>query len=179
MSLDVYRKQFGGIGITIRELQTEDSFEEITELLHNAYRPLSEMGLRFVATYQDVKTTRDRCKEGYTLLAKDDSGKIVSTITLYPPKSDSISLYYRRENVWKFGQFAVLPELQKTGIGSYIMYVVEQYAKSMNGSELALDTSEKAVHLIEYYTKRGYEFREFVQWEVTNYRSIVLSKVLD
>jgi hypothetical protein len=45
-------------------------------------------------------------------------------------------------------------------------------------SEIALDTSERAHHLIQMYEKRGYRFVEYFQWEVTNYRSVVLSKKL-
>ncbi len=162
---------------TIRPLLLSDSFDHITELLHEAYRPLLDMGLRFVATHQDVDITKKRCLDGYTFVAMDDKAQIISTITLYPPKLDPSSEYYTREGLWEFGQFAVLPELQRTGIGSYLIDTVERYAKSMQARELALNTSEKAVYLIEYYRKRGYEFREYVQWDVTNYRSVIMSKM--
>lgn len=162
----------------IRALNADDSYEEITHLLHKAYKPLAEMGLRFVATYQDVAMTKERCLEGKTFVLTDDSERICGTITMYAPENDSACNYYKRNDVWKFGQFAVLPELQKMGFGGRLMDYVEKEAKSIGAKELALDTSENATHLIEYYTKRGYEFREFVQWDVTNYRSVILSKKL-
>lgn len=162
---------------TIRPLFYSDSFDHITELLHKAYRPLLDMGLRFVATYQDSSVTKERCLDGYTFVVTDDKEQIISTITLYPPKPNPSSEYYSREGLWEFGQFAVLPELQKTGIGGYLIDTVERYAKSKAARELALNTSEKAVHLIEYYRKRGYEFREYVQWDETNYRSVIMSKM--
>ena len=43
---------------------------------------------------------------------------------------------------------------------------------------VTLDTAEGAEHLIRTYEKRGYRFIEYVQWEVTNYRSVVMSKKL-
>lgn len=162
---------------TIRPLLGTDSFEFITELLHEAYRPLLDMGLRFLATHQDAVITKERCLDGYTFVVIDEEERITGTITLYSPKPDPSSEYYSRAGLWEFGQFAVLPKLQNMGIGSCLIETVERYAKRMEARELALNTSEKAVHLIEYYKKRGYEFREYVQWDVTNYRSVILSKM--
>lgn len=171
-------KTLAGRNFTIRPLGEQDSFEDITELLHRAYRSLSDMGLRFLATYQDSTITKERCLEGYTFLALDEKGKIVSTITISPIKKDPASEYYFRKGLWEFGQFAVEPDLQKTGLGSYMIEIVEQFAKENSALEIALNTSEKALHLIDYYRKRGYDFREYVQWETANYRSVIMSKML-
>ncbi|MBW1796697.1 MAG: GNAT family N-acetyltransferase, partial [Deltaproteobacteria bacterium] len=43
-------------------------------------------------------------------------------------------------------------------------------------SELALDTAEQATHLINWYERLGYRFIEYVDWDVTNYRSVIMSK---
>ena len=43
---------------------------------------------------------------------------------------------------------------------------------------LALDTAEGATHLIDWYAKLGFEFVEYTQWEVTNYRSVIMAKPL-
>ena len=48
----------------------------------------------------------------------------------------------------------------------------------MGASEIALDTSENAHHLLSYYENRGYRFVEYVQWDEVNYRSKTLSKRL-
>jgi len=44
--------------------------------------------------------------------------------------------------------------------------------------ELALDTAEGASHLIKYYSDKGYRFIEYINWEITNYRNVVLSEKL-
>jgi signal transduction histidine kinase len=44
--------------------------------------------------------------------------------------------------------------------------------------ELALDTSEHATRLIETYARRGSLEVERCRWDVTNYRSVVMSKRL-
>jgi len=55
---------------------------------------------------------------------------------------------------------------------------VESVAKQDGVTELALDTSEKAEHLIRYYTRRGYRFVEHTQWPDVNYRSVIMTKTL-
>lgn len=163
--------------LILRPLQESDSFDEMTVLLHIAYKPLAEMGLRFLATHQDSATTQQRCLSGYTFVAEQDQA-LVGTITLYPQSTASDCHYYQKRGVWHFGQFAVHPSLQKHGIGSIMMEIAENIAQLNGAKELALDTSEHAIHLLAYYEKKGYEFREYVQWDITNYRSVIASKIL-
>ena len=75
-----------------------------------------------------------------------------------------------------FGQFAVDPAFQRMGIGARLLEIVEELARDMGAAEIALDTSEHATRLLELYHSRGYRVVDTVQWEDTNYRSLVLSK---
>jgi GNAT superfamily N-acetyltransferase len=59
-----------------------------------------------------------------------------------------------------------------------MMSMIEERAKELGAHEIALDTSEHADDLIKMYEKRGYKHVSHVQWGETNYRSVVLSKVL-
>ena len=59
-----------------------------------------------------------------------------------------------------------------------MMDIIEGKAKALGADELALDTAEGASHLIGYYEKRGYRFMEYVNWDVTNYRSVIMSKTI-
>jgi hypothetical protein len=60
------------------------------------------------------------------------------------------------------------------------MDLVEARARERGAVAIALDTSERAEHLIRWYESRGYSFVEYVQWdlEIVNYRSVILSKPL-
>ena len=58
------------------------------------------------------------------------------------------------------------------------MQFIEEHARKRGVTELACDTSEQATHLIAWYTRLGYRFIEHVKWDVTNYRSVVMSKTL-
>lgn len=161
--------------VVLRPYREGDSITELTELLHRAYSGLAAMGFRYLATHQDEATTLERLNGDLSFVGELE-GKLVATVSLYPPDKNSTSAWYSRDGVWCFGQFGVEPELQRSGLGSAMMDLVEQSARAQGAEELACDTSEGATHLIRWYYSRGYRFIEHVQWDVTNYRSVVLSK---
>ncbi len=163
--------------LLIRTLGADDSFEDLTELLHRAYRVLADMGLRFLATYQDVDTTKSRVSIGTCFVAELD-GKIVGTITYYAPGRRYGCDYYKKKGVAHVGQLAVEPTLQRLGIAARLMSRAEDFARSRGMRELALDTAEPAIQLIDWYTRIGYRFVGYHQWDVTNYRSVIMTKPL-
>ena len=164
--------------IVIRRLSFSDSLEDLTALLHRFYKFLADLGFRYVATYQDMEMTKRRVNKGDTFVA-ECQGHIVGVITLRRMDSTSGSPWYDRDGVASFGQFAVDPEFQGGGIGAALLNTVEQAARTGKVRELALDTAEGAKHLRSFYERRGYRFIEFVDWSVTNYRSVILSKTLE
>lgn len=161
----------------LRELHPEDSIPAITILLHAAYAPLAAMGLQFVAAHQDDIVTADRLQRGFAYVATLEDA-IVGTITLYAPAAQHVCDWYQQPGVFRFGQFAVRPDLQRQGLGARLMRTVEDRALKEGGTELALDTAEGAIHLRRWYEAIGYRFVQYVSWHDTNYRSVVLSKHL-
>jgi GNAT superfamily N-acetyltransferase len=164
---------------TIRLITPADSISSLTGLIRRAYKVLGDMGFNYTGTYQDDAITRERIVRGecYVML---ESGNIVGTILLYPPPIPwaTAGTWYARTKVACCGQFAVEPNLQRSGRGSKLMEVIEQRAAELGATELALDTSEGATHLIRFYTNRGYRFVEHIHHEGKNYRSSVFSKTL-
>jgi GNAT superfamily N-acetyltransferase len=167
-----------GTLIRYRYLHSEDSIDEITSMLHDAYAALAGQGMRFVASYQDCSVTRRRIAKGETIVAVDSKCQIVGIVTLAEIASTRGSPFYDREDVASFGQFAVRPSHQGRGIGAKLMSLVEERAREKGVRELALDTSERAADLIAMYRAKGFRFIERIQWGATNYRSMVFSKTL-
>lgn len=165
----------------IKKFSNSDSIEELTSLLHASYKRLADMGLKFVATYQTAEYTKNFIKNGECFIIKNEEDKIIATVMYYNSpfmKEEDTPEWYLKDDVAYFGKFAVHPDYQCKGIGGKTMDFVEEYANSKGKTELALDTSEKAIHLIKYYEKRGYRFIQHHQWDVTNYRSVIMSKSL-
>jgi GNAT superfamily N-acetyltransferase len=70
------------------------------------------------------------------------------------------------------------PPFQKQGTGSLMMEAIETEARAASAAELALDTAEPATALTNWYSRRGYRFIEYAQWDGKRYRSAILSKRL-
>lgn len=163
--------------IAIRPWRETDSAVELTELLHRAYARLAAMGLRFWATHQSAEVTEKRIASGECFVAVADE-VICGTILFRDASRTNGSPWYDRPDVASFGQFAVEPGLQSNGLGRRLIAHVEHRATASGAREVALDTAEPALHLLEWYIRLGYRFIEHAQWQHTNYRSVVLSKTL-
>lgn len=153
------------------------SVPELTALLHRAYASLAAQGLRYVATWQGDEITLQRVSSGECYIVIQES-RLVGTVLFRPADRTSGSPWYDRPEVASFGQFAVLPELQRQGLGGRLLELCERRARESGASELACDTAEPAEHLLRFYAKRGYRLVERVQWSMTNYQSMILSKSL-
>lgn len=163
--------------IAVRQLVADDSLVELTDLLHRAYAPLAEMGLRYMATHQSVEVTRRRVEQGQCFVALA-GGVISGTIVFKETGQTRGCPWYDRSDVASIGQFAVEPALQGNGLGRRLMALAEERALTSGARELALDTAEPASHLIAWYERLGYRHIEYADWGHTNYRSVIMSKTL-
>lgn len=164
---------------TIRPFTDSDSIDALTGLLHRAYSVLANQGFRYVATHQIAERTRERIGRGLCLVAVYGEN-LVGTVTLHFPAIERpTGCYYDRPGVARFGMFAVEPSFQRTGLGSALLERAESEARTMGAAELACDTAEQAIHLIDFYTKRGYRISDHADWRPeVNYISVILTKEL-
>jgi GNAT superfamily N-acetyltransferase len=163
--------------VRLRLLAESDSIESLTLLIRAAYQPLGDAGLRYTGTWQDAAKTRERVAKGECWIAELDDA-IVGTILLLPHGTQAYDCDYRRPGVAVASQFAVDPPSQGRGIGSALMRRVEERARELGATELAVDTAVPAQHLVALYERWGYVRVDEVQWGDTNYRSIILAKRL-
>ena len=161
----------------IRPLTAADSLQELTTLLHDAYRQLADLGLNYMAVDQSVAVTAERVAQGLCLVASEDA-RLRGTILFRNAQQTHGCGWYDRPEVASIAQFAVDPTLQAQGLGRQLLQAAEAQARLSGAEELALDTAEPATHLVNWYTRLGYRFTEHVQWSHTNYRSVILSKAL-
>lgn len=165
------------IAFNFRLINQSDSIEKINLILRAAYSSLASNGMKYAASHEDVEATRKNIAKGECHLVISNS-EIIGCVTIRRPGAERGPAWYSNPGVITFGRFAINPSNQGQGIGSMFLDYIENRAKELGAKELALDTSEKADHLIKMYEKRNYRFIEYHQWEITNYRSVVMSKSL-
>jgi GNAT superfamily N-acetyltransferase len=161
----------------IRLLDATDSITALTQLLHAAYASLGEMGFNYTAVDQTDAVTRERIECGDCFIAVDGT-RLAGTVMLLAPGNDGGCEHYKRLNVATIGQFGVLPERQGQGVGNLLLCEAERRAVLIGATDLALDTSEGADHLIAWYERRGFRVVERAHWPGKSYHSVVMNKSL-
>ena len=161
----------------IRPFSPDDSIADLTALLHRAYKPLLDMGLRYLATHQSEDVTRARIAKRRCFVAVSGD-RVVGTVSYGFPDPWPGVPWFSQPGVASVGQFAVEPELQRNGIGGSLLSFVEDLARQDGVEELSLNTAEPAHHLIAYYEKRGYRVVDTTDATMPNYRSVIMSKRL-
>ncbi|MEP6503210.1 MAG: GNAT family N-acetyltransferase [Betaproteobacteria bacterium] len=133
--------------LLIRRLAPDDSVDDLTNLLHRAFAPLGRMGLACGCVAQSVATTAARIARGTCFVALRQS-RIVGTVTVEAPDAHSDCAWYRRPRTASVHQFAVEPGVQHHGCGTRLLTTAQRWAAARGCHELALDTPQRAAHLV-------------------------------
>ena len=78
-----------------------------------------------------------------------------------------------------FTQFGIEPAVQRQGIGTLLLDLVERRAVEIGAQEIACDTAEGATDLIAMYERKGYKIVAQANWDATNCDSVILAKPLN
>lgn len=162
-----------------RRINESDDLVRITGLIHAAYAPHAELGLKYWGTHQSVKDTEKRYSLGIGFIA-EENGEYVGTATIRPPQQESKVELYRQQGVWSLSQFCISPSYKGKGYGKALHAYVATAAMEHGASVLALDTAEPAVGLIAMYQSWGYQIVGECDWRPhTNYTSLVMALPLN
>ena len=161
--------------IRVRLLEPTDSLAHLTGMLHRAYKQHADRGIKALAAFQPEEVTRKRVTGGECYIAMY-LDKVVGTILFHGPGKQLGTPWFERPDVATFSQFAVEPEYQGRGIGGELMSLIETRAVQSGATELALSTPEPAAWLVGMYERHGYRIVERVNWNATNYTSVIMSK---
>ena len=162
--------------LSFRDVSATENLDALTELIHSAYAPHAQSGLRYWATHQSVQDTAARLASGRGLVGELE-GRVVATITLRPPEPKSKVELLRESHTWSFGQFAVAPEYKGMGFGRQIHDFALEYAARLGCTRMALHTAQPAAALIAMYQSWGYELAGTCDWRPhTNYISVLMCR---
>ena len=161
----------------VRELTSDDSLDDLTRLLHRAFKDLAVQGLNVTAANQPLELTQRRIGHGICFLA-ETSGKVVGTALLVTTPELGGPPEFFEPGVAVLGQFAVHPARRGQGVGGLLLKKVESSAVERGFTSLALDTPLPASHLLDYYGRNGFEVVATHQWPGKTYVSAVMTKLL-
>jgi ribosomal protein S18 acetylase RimI-like enzyme len=161
---------------SIRPLRDTDSLADLTALLHASYAEHAAAGRTFFASYQSVDDTRHRVAKGECWLAFDGD-VMAGTVTIAFPHLAPQG-YPAGVHSGTFYQMAVLPEYRGRGLGDDLLSLAERRLTELGATDVVIDTSSLASELIAWYERRGYVAVGRWRWNVTNYESVVLRKLL-
>jgi GNAT superfamily N-acetyltransferase len=163
--------------LLIRRLEPTDSVDELTALLHRAFAPLGRMGLTCSCIAQSAATTALRVARGTCFVALRGR-RIVGTVTVERPDPAHACAWYRRPQTASAHQFAVEPGVQHHGCGTRLLEAAQDWAATQACTELALDTPQRARHLVDWYRGHGFAPVAHYQHAGQAYRSVVLGKCI-
>ncbi len=164
------------LSLSIRAVAPDDDLEALTHLIHAAYAPHAQGGLRYWGTHQSVEDTSKRLAKGFGFVAELQAD-IVGTVCLYPPDSDSQVPELREPHVWSAGQFCVSPAHKGKGLGRRLHDFAFEFARARGCTKMILNTAQPATGLIAMYESWGYQrigtcdFRPH-----TNFLSVLMAK---
>lgn len=160
--------------IEIIEKPNYITWEEITELLHAAFKERRVQGLNYLATHQSVEITKKRAA-GATCLVALYKGKLVGTVTVqFNHSIDEKKRKWYHESSYAYSkQLAVLPEYKGFGIGKALQDARLELCYNNEMDALIFDTSCKAKSLIARFLWLGAQKVDFISHSATNYYSIV------
>jgi len=167
--------------VTVRRLRDGDCLVSLTGLLHRAYRPQVEMGLRPLAGRQTPEVTKERAESGecyVATVADGEADRLVGTILFQEIETAKFPPFFLHPGVTHFSLFAVDPDHQGRGIGHLLLDAIEARAREMGAAELACSMAEPDTGLMRFYLRQNFRLIEHWQWPYTNYRSAILSKAL-
>lgn len=166
-------------GLRVRRFEEADA-APLTDVLHEAYAELAEMGLNFTAVDQDVATTLRRATAGACWVAERD-GHLVGTVTLsfppYAPVLQEWPVAATPGTAW-LNQLAVAPAARGTGLAGMLFSTGLQWARRQGATLIGLDTAVPATHLVALYQRWGFVDRDTIHWEGKTYDSIVMTRPL-
>lgn len=148
----------------------EVSWEEITELLHLAFKERADQEIDYLAVNQDVITTKKRAKGGICLIALHKN-KLVGTALLHIRKGRK---WYEGKNYGYFSQLGIHPDYKRRGIATMFFEERMNICHEHGVDAVTFHVSSKAKSILSLHEKLGAQKVSFFSNSNNNYYSIYL-----
>ena len=154
------------------------SWEEITEVIHDAYLEREKQNLHFAAYKSTPEDNAQKILDGKCFVALDGK-KVVGLVFLrcpswpYLTKNDGKGKWYCDEKYGMVINLAVKEEYKGNGIGRKLLERLIEECKKQKLDSKMIDTSSKLKVLNKFYSGFGFKKVDYISWHTTNYYTIV------
>lgn len=156
-----------------RKEETDFSFEQIVNLLHESFQERLLQGLKFTCSYMTIDEFKSITSDGIIFIAVDlDSNSLVGTATIHIRKDSEDIVYGYLELL------AINENTKRCGIGSSLFATCENVVKNAGGEYILSDTAVGAKSSVKYHLKNGFKIIGLRSFASTDYYSYLFRKQL-
>ncbi len=137
--------------LVIRKAALEEA-KEISDIIKTA--------MKFYAEESNIPGTLTSLSEYISDIEKyiDEDEFLVAVF--HNKLAGTVRISKLRENSYQISRFAVLPAMQKLGVGSILFSAAENYLLEIKAKDCLLYTAMTNMTMVRFYTSRGFEIVE-------------------
>lgn len=160
------------MNIEIRQKDENTSWEELTQLFHEAFQERLDQGLHFTCSYFTPEDLERRSANNVVLVAIDKDKVALAGAAFVEIKHDD-------NGTWGYlSNMAIKPNYKRCGIGSKLEEQRIAIAKANGCSYVISDTAVGATSSVKWHLKNGFRKYELFSFKSTNYYSYIFRKQL-
>ena len=158
--------------IEVLENKGRFSWDELVELLHEAFQERLEQGLQFTRSFIAAEELSQLLANSIILVAVDTDTDLLAGMA-------ALRLYDDDNGKWAFlSDLAVRPQYKRRGIMTLLHKRIVEIAKSNNCEYIQSDTAVGAKSSVKWHLKNGYRKYDMCSFKATNYYSYIFRKQL-
>lgn len=161
------------MNIEVFENNGRFSWEELTDLMHQAFQERLEQGLHFTCSFMSAEDLRQQLENSTVLVAVDSDEKDVLV------GMGAIDINDDENGKWAYmSDLAVYPQYKRCGVMACIFREIEGIAKSNGCTYIESDTAVGAKSSVKWHKKHGFKIVDLHSFKSTNYYSYIFRKDL-
>ena len=158
--------------IEIREKTEETSWEELTNLFHEAFQERLDQGLNFTCSFFTPEDLEHRSENNVVLVAIDKDNNTLAGTAF-------VEVVHDKNGTWGYlSNMAIKPEYKRYGIGSKLEKQRIAIAKEGGCNYVISDTAKGATSSVKWHLKNGFKLVGLESFFSTNYYSYIFRKQL-
>lgn len=154
--------------------ETNISYQQITDLLHEAFEERLEQGMRFTCSTMTAKLLEEKISDGYVFVALNPTtNELIGTVTIHVDTDKKGIVFGYHEYL------AVSPKAKHTGVGTRLSQAWINFLQNKGAKYVMSDTACGALSSVKWHLKNGFYIYGLESYRSTNYWSYVFIKYLD